>query len=93
MDWTDFGWIVLGYGVMSVVAFLAYALDKARARRGGRRIPERTLHLLELMGGWPGALLAQRVVRHKRRKVSYMVVFALIVLVHVAAWGWWMARR
>lgn len=84
------GWIVLGYAVMSAVTFCAYALDKARARRGGWRIAEKTLHGLELLGGWPGALVAQRVVKHKRRKASYMLVFGLIVLAHAAAWGWYL---
>ncbi|SJM91388.1 Cold-shock protein (fragment) [Crenothrix polyspora] len=48
------------------------------------RIPEKSLHTLELLGGWPGALLAQRTLRHKNRKPSYQVVFWLIVGLHVA---------
>jgi uncharacterized membrane protein YsdA (DUF1294 family) len=71
---------------MSVVAFQAYLVDKRAAVRDRRRIPEITLHLLELLGGWPGALLAQRLIRHKNAKLSYQAVFWVIVMIHVAGW-------
>jgi uncharacterized membrane protein YsdA (DUF1294 family) len=48
-------------------------------------VPEATLHLAELLGGWPGAFLAQRRFRHKTRKVSFQLVFAVIVLLHQLA--------
>ena len=78
------------YVAVSVVTFVAYGLDKRRAGRADRRIPEIALHLLELCGGWPGALVAQQVFRHKRRKIRYLVVFWLIVALHlgVGAWLW-----
>lgn len=79
-------WPLLVYAVMSLIAFTAHALDKHRARHGGRRIPEATLHLLELLGGWPGALVAMSFFRHKTRKTSYRVVFWLIGMAHAAAW-------
>jgi uncharacterized membrane protein YsdA (DUF1294 family) len=79
--------VIGGYAVVSLITFVAYAVDKRRAVRQRRRIPERTLHLLELLGGWPGALLAQRIVRHKRQKVSYVLVLAGIVLIHLIAWA------
>ena len=53
------------YGAMSLVTFLVYAMDKSAARRGAGRTSETTLHLLALVGGWPGALLAQQWLRHK----------------------------
>lgn len=59
-----------------------YALDKRRAEEGLWRVPEVNLHLLELLGGWPGAFLAQRRLRHKCSKVSYQFVFWIIVLGH-----------
>lgn len=74
------------YAVVSVIAFAAYALDKRAARLGRPRTPEATLHSIELLGGWPGALLAQRLIRHKNAKASYQIVFWLIVAVHVAGW-------
>lgn len=84
--------VLVGYAVASVVAFLAYGLDKRRARNGGRRVPERTLHVVELCGGWPGAFAAQRFFRHKTRQRSYQLVFWAIVLAHAAFWVWWLRR-
>ncbi len=74
------GWILLS----SLVAFVAHGRDKRAARLGRRRTPERTLHLIELIGGWPGALLAMTVFHHKTRKASYFLVTALIVVVWIA---------
>ena len=74
------------YTLMSLLTFGLYALDKRAARRGKRRTPEATLHLFELLGGWPGALVAQQVVKHKRRKRGYMAVFVAIVALHFIVW-------
>jgi uncharacterized membrane protein YsdA (DUF1294 family) len=60
-------------------------LDKQRARTGEWRVPEIVLHFSELAGGWPGAFLAQRRLRHKSSKVGFQIVFWLIVLVHLYA--------
>ncbi len=79
---------VLGiYGLMSVVCFIAYYRDKRKALRRQWRIPEATLHLIELLGGWPGGLLAQWVLRHKIKKVSYQLIFWSIVLLHSLVWA------
>ncbi|HXG53863.1 MAG TPA: DUF1294 domain-containing protein [Vicinamibacterales bacterium] len=78
------------YGVMSAVAFFLYWSDKRRAgRRGEWRTSEAMLHGVELLGGWPGALIAQRAFRHKLQKTSYMIVFWAIVALHAAGWLWW----
>lgn len=73
--------------VMSVVSFVAYGLDKRRAGNGSRRIPERTLHFLAFLGGWPGALLGQRQFRHKTKKLSFLIVFWFVVVLHIAIVG------
>jgi uncharacterized membrane protein YsdA (DUF1294 family) len=73
------------YGGLSVVAFLAYALDKSAARAGRWRTQENTLHLLALAGGWPGALVAQQQLRHKSAKTSFLVVFWATVLLNCGA--------
>ena len=71
------------YGVLlSAFTYWAYAVDKRRARDKEWRLSEGRLHLLELLGGWPGAFLAQRRLRHKCSKGSYQAVFWLIVLVY-----------
>ena len=68
---------------MSLVCFVAYGFDKRQSLNGGRRVPERILHLLEFLGGWPGALLGQRHFRHKTKKMPYRMVFWLLVVAHV----------
>lgn len=68
--------------VVSVLTFVVYNRDKRRAETGSWRIPESTLHLAELAGGWPGAFLAQRILRHKTSKLSYQVEFWIIVFIH-----------
>ncbi|PTT97911.1 DUF1294 domain-containing protein, partial [Pseudomonas sp. HMWF031] len=74
------------YGIVSVLTFFLYWNDKRSARIDQRRTPENVLHALEFAGGWPGALLAQQVFRHKTRKVSYQLVFWIIVLLHQVFW-------
>jgi uncharacterized membrane protein YsdA (DUF1294 family) len=80
------GWPAMVYALMSVIAFALYGYDKKQARAQGQRTPEKLLHAAELLGGWPGALVAQQVFRHKTRKVSYQVVFWLVVLLHELFW-------
>ncbi|RMU46859.1 DUF1294 domain-containing protein [Pseudomonas savastanoi] len=75
---------------MSLLAFVLYRHDKRQAVSGGQRTPENVLHATELLGGWPGALLAQQVFRHKTRKVSFQIVFWLIVLAHQVLWLDWL---
>ena len=80
-------------GVLGVVVFVMYALDKRAAVKGRSRTPEGTLHLLELMGGWVGAIFARRLLRHKSRKVSFQIVSWLIATGHVCLMmGWWWVR-
>jgi len=73
---------------LSVLAFLAYAADKSAAQRNAWRTKESSLHLLELLGGWPGALVAQRTFRHKTAKASFQFVFWLMVGLNCVALGW-----
>lgn len=76
------------YLAASSVAFAAYALDKSAARRDQWRTQESTLHLFALVGGWPGALAAQRLLRHKSKKRSFQVVFWTTVVLNCGALGW-----
>jgi uncharacterized membrane protein YsdA (DUF1294 family) len=73
--------------VVSPICFVAFGMDKRRAKKGSRRISEKTLHLLELFGGWPGGFVGQRTFHHKTRKLSYQVVFWLIVGLHIAVFS------
>ncbi|WP_338288067.1 DUF1294 domain-containing protein [Luteolibacter sp. LG18] len=73
------------YGISSLAAWFAYVIDKQRARANGAsgtqhpRVPETSLHLIELLGGWPAAFIAQRKLRHKCAKARYQVVYWAIV--------------
>ncbi|PZE14012.1 DUF1294 domain-containing protein [Pseudomonas sp. 57B-090624] len=78
---------------MSLVCFIAYWRDKRSAVAGAQRTPESRLHLYELLGGWPGGLLAQRLIRHKNRKLPYQVKFWSIVVLHLGVLGWWLLGR
>lgn len=77
------------YVLMSVATFVVYWHDKRAAERGRPRVPEKTLHGLEFLGGWPGALAAQQLIRHKNRKVRFFLVTWSIGVLHVAGWGVW----
>ena len=70
------------YLVLSLITFIAYALDKSAARKGAWRTKETTLHLLSLLGGWPGGLVAQHKLRHKTRKKEFRVVFWITVILN-----------
>jgi uncharacterized membrane protein YsdA (DUF1294 family) len=93
----DLAWAIppalaLVYLGASLACFTAYAIDKSAARSRARRTPERTLLLLGLACGWPGAVLAQQWLRHKSSKASFRARFWLTVLANVglfAAFGWW----
>ena len=76
------------YVFVSLVTFVAYAIDKSAARRGRWRTKEGTLHVLALVGGWPGAMVARQTLRHKSRKASFRVVFWATVLLNCAALIW-----
>lgn len=76
------GWFLLYLG-LSVVTFGMYALDKAQAANDGMRVPEARLHLLALVGGWPGGLLAQQFLRHKSVKPSFRQAFWITVALNV----------
>lgn len=78
-------WLALVYVVMSVVALFVYAFDKTKARAGAWRTSEQTLLLLAVLGGWPGALLAQQWLRHKSSKAAFRTAFWTAVAFNVAA--------
>lgn len=80
---------ILGlYLAASVVAFVAYLLDKSAARNDRWRTSESTLHMFGLIGGWPGALIAQKVFRHKSSKASFQTTFWITVVLNCCALGW-----
>lgn len=81
------------YAGASLLAFVIYAQDKAAAQGGRWRTAENTLHMIALFGGWPGALLAQRVLRHKSSKASFLVTFWATVLINCGVLGWLLTAK
>lgn len=74
--------------VLSIITFAIYAMDKLAARKGMWRIKEDTLHLFALFGGWPGALIAQKLLRHKSKKLAFQLIFWMTVVLNCFALGW-----
>ncbi len=76
------------YLTLSIVTFFMYAKDKSAARNESWRIKEKTLHLLGLIGGWPGALLAQKTFRHKSKKQEFQNTFWVTVVANIFILSW-----
>ncbi len=77
-------WILLFYVAVSVWTLRLYVKDKAAARQQQWRTPEVTLHFWALIGGWVGALVAQRLLHHKSRKQSFQFWFWFTVMLNLA---------
>ncbi len=75
------------YVTASVLAFLFFAFDKQAAMRGWRRMPEARLPLISLLGGWPGAWLAQMLLRHKTQKPRFRALFLAAVILNCLVFG------
>ncbi len=91
------GWLpipaVVVYGLMSVATFVYYRRDKSAAQENARRTPEAELHFVSLAGGWPGALLAQGLLRHKSKKASFQAVFWVTVFFNIGLMAWWLSSN
>ncbi|HOX66537.1 MAG TPA: cold shock and DUF1294 domain-containing protein [Burkholderiaceae bacterium] len=87
--------VAVAYLLASLLAFMAYALDKSAALQGRWRTPESTLHLFSLACGWPGALMAQQLLRHKSSKPGFRSTYwgtvALNVMGFIASHSPWLA--
>ena len=86
----EWRWFVGFYTLISAISFSLYGFDKRASTRGAWRTSEARLHLVELLGGWPGALLAQQMFRHKTRKTSFQVMFYVAVATNLAALTWFL---
>ncbi len=87
-------WIVLfAYAGMSLLTFLVYAIDKSAAQQDHRRTPESTLHTLSLFGGWPGAAMAQKLLKHKSAKPAFQSPYWATVFINCGALVWFIWYR
>jgi uncharacterized membrane protein YsdA (DUF1294 family)/cold shock CspA family protein len=80
--------VPLLYLAMSLATYLLYAMDKSAAQHNQWRIQESSLHLFALLGGWPGALIAQQHLRHKSVKVQFRFVFWITAILNLALLMW-----
>ena len=89
-------WVLAVLPALNLATFFAYWQDKYAAEKGRWRIKEDTLHLFSLAGGWPGAYLAQQLLRHKSRKAEFRAAYWATVTLHcgaVGGWLWWATRH
>lgn len=80
--------LLVWYLVIGIVTFFVYAKDKRAAINGNWRVPEKTLHIFSVAGGWLGALIAQDKLRHKTQKQPFRAIYWLTVVINVAAFLW-----
>jgi uncharacterized membrane protein YsdA (DUF1294 family)/cold shock CspA family protein len=76
--------LLLSYFCLSMITFLAYAFDKSKAQRVAWRVKESRLHFFALIGGWPGAAIAQQLLRHKSQKRKFLMVFWFTVITNIS---------
>lgn len=89
---TRVAWTILGVDVaVSGATVLAYRSDKLAAQQGRWRTQESALHVMALLGGWPGALAAQQLYRHKTKKRSFQAIFWLTVIGNLLVLAWLIA--
>ncbi|EOL9119811.1 DUF1294 domain-containing protein [Enterobacter ludwigii] len=74
-------WLLL----INVRTLAMYGADKMAARRAMRRVPEATLLVFGLIGGWPGAIIGQQLFRHKTQKQPFKTYFIVSVIVSISA--------
>lgn len=85
--------IIALYAVVSLITFFFYAADKRAAQKGRWRTSEAALHGWSLIGGWPGALIAQQTLRHKSRKASFQAMYKLTAILNIAITAWLLTPR
>ena len=77
--------LAMWFLLSSLLTWLIYGADKLAARKAWRRVPETTLLVLGLAGGWPGAILGQQCFRHKTQKQPFKTYFIVSVIVSISA--------
>lgn len=78
-------YLPLMYVVMGVISFIMYYQDKRKAQNNQWRIPEKTLHIIDVLGGWIGATFAHKLLNHKATKAPFRGVFYATIVIHVMA--------
>ena len=83
--WQHPVWILVIYLVLiNFVLFLTMAIDKSKAKRDKRRVPEATLFLMALIGGSIGGIAGMYTFRHKTKHMSFVIGFPVILALELA---------
>lgn len=83
ISWSTPPAVGLIYIFMSIICFIAYAVDKSAAISGRWRVTERTLLLLGFACGWLGAVLARQLLRHKLHNPNFNFIFWCAVTLNI----------
>ena len=83
MTWIEATAISLA--IWNAIVFILYGLDKLKAKRGGRRISEKTLFLAAALMGSLGAFLGMVVFRHKTKHTKFKIGVPLLLILNIAA--------
>lgn len=75
--------IFIWYMIISILSFVVYYLDKVAAENDERRTPEKTLHLIDVLGGWIGASFAHKFLNHKATKAEFRDVFYITIIANI----------
>ncbi|MEZ0531689.1 DUF1294 domain-containing protein [Enterobacter sp. KB-221C9] len=76
--------VVVWFLLVNVLTMVIYGADKMAARKGMRRVPEATLLVFGVTGGWPGAIVGQQLFRHKTQKQPFKTYFFISVVASIA---------
>lgn len=76
--------IAIYLAAITLITFIAFAIDKSKSKSKSRRIPERTLLIMSAIGGSLGALLAMHFVRHKTQHAKFKYGIPAMLAVHIA---------
>ncbi len=76
--------IVIWFLLANVMTLMIYGMDKMAARKAWRRVPESTLLVFGVIGGWPGAIVGQQLFRHKTQKQPFKTYFIVSVIVSIS---------
>ncbi|ESE84788.1 DUF1294 domain-containing protein [Salmonella enterica] len=76
--------VVMWFLLANVLTLVIYGMDKMAARKTWRRVPESTLLVFGVVGGWPGAIVGQQLFRHKTQKQPFKTYFIVSVIVSIS---------
>lgn len=82
------GLIMLLISVINLITYWMYSQDKEAAQQNNRRVPENTLHILSVLGGWPAAHLAQQRLRHKTQKQPFRKIYFCTIAFNILLILW-----